>query len=474
MAAADDDAGPEQPAKRAREDPGRAREDPGRVPAGAGDAAVGAPPPPRPAETGSCGPLPTAGAVEAPPPPVGPWWWAQQQVERTASGAGAGPSGRDIPACANQEEEEEEEGTGLKVSIITAVRNGAAFLPETAHSVLGQTYDGPLEWVVFDDGSSDGSRAVVASARAALERRGIRLLLLPPAGPGEDESAARPAPAVGAGAGRNRAIAASEGAWLCFLDGDDVAAPGRVAAQLQAAHSLAAAACGRPFLVGCMLAREPEDATPRYTAWLRGLSGAGLYLQWLRELTLPLPTWFMPRAAFDAVRAGDAAHLPPSAGLPAPVLGKPGGGGASADGNWGFVEAGGAHNAEDLRFWLALAARGGLFARAAGPGGAPLLTYRHHAASAVGSRGVPRELLFTLRVEALQAQLLPTPPWRAGFTIWSAGREGRRLYRALRSDWRKVLSLSILPPSPLSATVHCPPRPTAHTQLHLWASRGRH
>ena len=51
-------------------------------------------------------------------------------------------------------------------------------------------------------------------------------------------------------------------------------------------------------------------------------------------------------------------------------------------------------------------------------------------------RGVPAPLIFSLRVAALEAQLLPTLPWRNGFTIWSAGREGRRLYRALSPRWR--------------------------------------
>ena len=47
------------------------------------------------------------------------------------------------------------------ISIITPYFNSSRFLPETIASVLAQTY-AEWEWLVVDDGSSDGSAAVAA------------------------------------------------------------------------------------------------------------------------------------------------------------------------------------------------------------------------------------------------------------------------------------------------------------------------
>ena len=52
------------------------------------------------------------------------------------------------------------------VSFITPLRNGEAFLQEMLASVLGQTYGGPLELCVFDDGSTDSSVEIVTSWEA--------------------------------------------------------------------------------------------------------------------------------------------------------------------------------------------------------------------------------------------------------------------------------------------------------------------
>ena len=44
-----------------------------------------------------------------------------------------------------------------KVSIITPLYNGTKTLDETAESILNQDYS-DWEWILFDDGSSDGSQ----------------------------------------------------------------------------------------------------------------------------------------------------------------------------------------------------------------------------------------------------------------------------------------------------------------------------
>lgn len=78
-------------------------------------------------------------------------------------------------------------------------------------------------------------------------------------------------------------------------------APARVAVQLAAARR--EVEDGRTqCLVGAGFVRDPPDATPRYSKWLNSMTPAQLQHQWLVECTVILPTWFMPREAFD--RAG--------------------------------------------------------------------------------------------------------------------------------------------------------------------------
>ena len=78
----------------------------------------------------------------------------------------------------------------MLASLLTPVRNASAYLPECAASVVAQTHDGPLEWCVFDDGSSDDTLALLdaeaagggalSGAALALVRRALRRQLTPP------------------------------------------------------------------------------------------------------------------------------------------------------------------------------------------------------------------------------------------------------------------------------------------------------
>jgi len=86
------------------------------------------------------------------------------------------------------------------VSVIVTVYNAAPYLGEAIESVLAQTYR-PIELVVLDDGSTDGSGDVAQRYGSALrftrrERQGL-------------------------GAARNAAVALAEGSYLAFLDADD-------------------------------------------------------------------------------------------------------------------------------------------------------------------------------------------------------------------------------------------------------------
>jgi len=105
------------------------------------------------------------------------------------------------------------------IAVIIPVRNGAAFIEETLASIWAQLYT-PLEIIVVDDGSTDGT---VAKVRA-VQGKPIRLLELAGVGP--------------AGA-RNAGIRASSSDLVAFLDSDDLWVNG-------ALHKLVRALAERP------------------------------------------------------------------------------------------------------------------------------------------------------------------------------------------------------------------------------------
>ena len=100
----------------------------------------------------------------------------------------------------------------LGVSVVIPCYNAAKFIRETLDSVLSQDYDGPLEVLVADDGSSDGSAEIVASCGPP-----VHLLRK---SPGEDRSASH---------ARNRCLRAATQPLVAFLDADDLYLPGHLA-----------------------------------------------------------------------------------------------------------------------------------------------------------------------------------------------------------------------------------------------------
>lgn len=98
------------------------------------------------------------------------------------------------------------------VTVVIPVFNCRQYLSEAIESALGQTYK-PVEVIVVDDGSTDGSRDVASrydSVRVFRQDHG------------------------GLGAARNAAIARASGEYLSFLDADDVWLPGKLDLQLRA------------------------------------------------------------------------------------------------------------------------------------------------------------------------------------------------------------------------------------------------
>jgi glycosyltransferase involved in cell wall biosynthesis len=101
------------------------------------------------------------------------------------------------------------------VSIIVPVRDGESCIGDTLESALGQTY-GNIEVVVVDDGSRDGTRAILD----AWVERDSRVRILAQANRGVAEA-------------RNRAIAAARGEFIAPLDSDDLWDPTKIERQVR-------------------------------------------------------------------------------------------------------------------------------------------------------------------------------------------------------------------------------------------------
>jgi glycosyltransferase involved in cell wall biosynthesis len=99
--------------------------------------------------------------------------------------------------------------TGPLVSVVVPVHEGERFLARALVSALAQDHR-PLEVVVVDDGSSDGSAEIAASHPVRLLRQ----------------------PNRGVAAARNAGVSASKGELLAFLDQDDEWLPHKLSRQV--------------------------------------------------------------------------------------------------------------------------------------------------------------------------------------------------------------------------------------------------
>lgn len=95
------------------------------------------------------------------------------------------------------------------VSVVIPVHDGEALVAGAVRSVLAQTV-APLECIVVDDGSSDGTAAVVESLGVTVLRQAQ----------------------AGVSAARNRGAAAARGELIAFLDHDDEWLPAKLERQL--------------------------------------------------------------------------------------------------------------------------------------------------------------------------------------------------------------------------------------------------
>ncbi len=102
----------------------------------------------------------------------------------------------------------------MTISVLMPVYNSSRFLVEAIESVLAQTH-ADFEFIVIDDGSTDGTLAIAQSFAA----KDPRIQVITHAN-------------MGMGKSLNDAMIRAKGEWIARLDGDDLMAPDRLERQL--------------------------------------------------------------------------------------------------------------------------------------------------------------------------------------------------------------------------------------------------
>jgi glycosyltransferase involved in cell wall biosynthesis len=162
-----------------------------------------------------------------------------------------------------------------RVSVIVPVFNGARHIEATVKSVLAQTYD-DVELIVVDDGSTDGTVAVLRPYRGLL-----RLI---------QQSN------QGVSAARNHGLRLALGDLVLFLDGDDLLYPDKLQQQvavLESDHLLGAVHSGwrlvdeygRPVRAIRPWQQAPTLTLPDWLKWKPVFLGAMLFRRsWLQRI----------------------------------------------------------------------------------------------------------------------------------------------------------------------------------------------
>jgi glycosyltransferase involved in cell wall biosynthesis len=135
------------------------------------------------------------------------------------------------------------------LSVIIPVYNREVFLEEAIQSVLAQNYEGALEIIVSDDGSTDRSLEIAGSFGTQ-----VRILHKPEG-----------CMSQGASGARNRGIAQATQPYVAFLDSDDFFLPNhlnRMAALLERKPELG-------FVFSRMLKMKVQDGHRKYAPWTR-------------------------------------------------------------------------------------------------------------------------------------------------------------------------------------------------------------
>ena len=135
---------------------------------------------------------------------------------------------------------------GPLVSVVMAMYNARPYVADAVESVLRQDYDN-FELVVIDDGSTDGSSKVVerfTDPRIRLIRTENR----------------------GTSAARNMGIAQAHGAYVTFLDGDDLLLPRSLSSRLAGFenHDADCVFCSNLIVIYAHAHSETRNPVPRH------------------------------------------------------------------------------------------------------------------------------------------------------------------------------------------------------------------
>ncbi len=167
----------------------------------------------------------------------------------------------------------------MKVSIVTLSFNQGKFLRRALRSVLEQNY--PVEYIVVDPGSTDGSREIISAYRNEI----AHVVLQPDDGPAH---------------GLNRGCAAASGDVLAYVNADDALLPGAVgeAVEYLAARPELAVVYGDGYLV---------DADGRV---IRSIESSPFNVRRFGygHVTVLQQATFIRRRAFDQVGGFNAAN----------------------------------------------------------------------------------------------------------------------------------------------------------------------
>ncbi|CAG9790875.1 unnamed protein product [Diatraea saccharalis] len=265
------------------------------------------------------------------------------------------------------------------VSVIIPIYNGEKWINNCMKSIASQTIintELKLEIIVYNDGSTDGTEKLLNQWAQYFKQKRVNFILT-------GSLSTR-----GVGAAKNGAVFVSSGNFLCFQDIDDIMQPHRIMLQWQYAVN------HLNTLIGSRISRIPFDSTPRYVRWANNMKSNELKLQIYTSngSTLLMPTWFCHRSVFDKVG--------------------------------GFDEKG-AGTPEDLIFFHKHLELGGDLHRINND----LVIYSYHANAT--SLSISRECIWNIQLEKLQINVLQH--WKH-FTVWNAGKSGRRFVRALNPE----------------------------------------
>ena len=174
---------------------------------------------------------------------------------------------RDLLADTRRQLEGANVTTGASVSVVIPTYNRSYCVADAVESVLAQSHP-PVECVVVDDGSVDGTYTFLAN-RFGDDGR-VRVL----GGANRGVSAAR-----------NRGVGAARGEFVTFVDSDDVMCPGAVES-----------------LLDCMARRRADAAVGRFERILAGRGTWPLSLQQHPEWRTGLLLQFCPDSSGEVRR----------------------------------------------------------------------------------------------------------------------------------------------------------------------------